>query len=73
LENFFPGLFAHGYNDAEKEVGTNQLPYQGERDLAGDALMSNKILWLIIVFTILFIIGVNSGELAYLMNLGNTI
>jgi len=35
--------------------------------------MSKKVLWLIIVFTILFIIGVNSGEVAYLMNLGNTI
>jgi TM2 domain-containing membrane protein YozV len=35
--------------------------------------MSKKVLWLIIIFTILFIIGVNTGELAYLMNLGNTI
>jgi hypothetical protein len=35
--------------------------------------MSKTVLWLIIVFTILFIIGVNSGEVAYLMNLGNTI
>jgi hypothetical protein len=35
--------------------------------------MSKTVLWLIIFFTILFIIGVNSGEVAYLMNLGNTI
>jgi hypothetical protein len=35
--------------------------------------MSKTVLWLIIVSTILFIIGVNSGEVAYLMNLGNTI
>jgi hypothetical protein len=35
--------------------------------------MSKKVLWLIIIFTILFIIGVNTGELSYLMNLGNTI
>ncbi len=35
--------------------------------------MSKTVLWLIIVFTILFIIGVNSGEVSYLMNLGNTI
>ncbi len=35
--------------------------------------MSKKILWLIIIFTILFIIGVNSGEVAFLMNLGSTI
>jgi hypothetical protein len=35
--------------------------------------MDKKVLWLIIIFTILFIIGVNSGELGYLMNLGNTI
>ena len=40
---------------------------------AGDIRMSKKILWLIIIFTILFIIGVNSGEVAYLMNLGSTI
>jgi len=35
--------------------------------------MPRKVLWLIILFTILFIIGVNAGELVYLMNLGNTI
>lgn len=35
--------------------------------------MSKTVLWLIIVFTILFIIGVNSGEVTYLMNLGTTI
>jgi len=35
--------------------------------------MPKKVLWLIIIFTILFIIGVNSGELGFLMNMGNTI
>lgn len=35
--------------------------------------MPKIILWLVIIFTILFIIGVNTGELGYLMNLGNTI
>jgi len=35
--------------------------------------VDKKALWLIIIFTILFIIGVNTGELVYLMNLGNTI
>jgi hypothetical protein len=35
--------------------------------------MSKKVLWLIIIFTLLFIVGVNSGELAFLNNLGNTI
>jgi TM2 domain-containing membrane protein YozV len=35
--------------------------------------VDKKVLWLIIIFTILFIIGVNTGELEYLMNLGNTI
>lgn len=39
----------------------------------GEMRMSKKILWLIIIFTTLFIIGVNSGEVAYLMNLGSTI
>jgi hypothetical protein len=35
--------------------------------------MSKKVLWLIIIFTILFMIGVNAGELGYLINLGNTV
>jgi hypothetical protein len=35
--------------------------------------MPKKVLWLIIIFTILFIIGVNSGEVGFLNNLGNTI
>jgi hypothetical protein len=39
----------------------------------GGRYMPKKVLWLIIIFTILFIIGVNTGELGYLMNLGNTI
>ena len=34
--------------------------------------MSKKVVWLIIIFTILFIIGVNAGELGYLLNLGHT-
>jgi len=35
--------------------------------------MSKKVMWLMIIFTILFIIGVNVGEMGYLMNLGNTV
>jgi hypothetical protein len=35
--------------------------------------MSKTVLWLIIISTILFIIGANTGELTFLMNLGNTI
>jgi hypothetical protein len=35
--------------------------------------MPKVALWLIIIFTVLFIIGVNSGEVAYLLNLGSTI
>jgi hypothetical protein len=35
--------------------------------------MPKKVLWLIIIFTILFIIGANSGELGFLNNLGNTV
>jgi hypothetical protein len=35
--------------------------------------MPKTVLWLIIAFTILFIIGVNTGEITYLMNLGSTI
>ncbi len=35
--------------------------------------MPKKALWLIIIFTILFIIGINTGDLEYLLNLGSTI
>lgn len=35
--------------------------------------MPKKAVWLIIIFTLLFILGINSGELGFLQNLGNTI
>lgn len=35
--------------------------------------MPKKAVWLIIIFTALFILGINIGELNYLLNLGNTI
>ncbi len=35
--------------------------------------MPKTVLWLIIIFTVLFVIGVNTREVAYLMNLGSTI
>ncbi|MEW6386599.1 MAG: hypothetical protein AB1491_03685 [Thermodesulfobacteriota bacterium] len=35
--------------------------------------MPKKAMWLIIIFTLLFVLGVNAGELDFLMNLGNTI
>ena len=35
--------------------------------------MPKKALWLIILFTLLFILGINTGDLEYLLNLGNTI
>jgi hypothetical protein len=35
--------------------------------------MPNKAVWLVTIFTILFIIGVNLGELGSLLNLGSTI
>jgi hypothetical protein len=35
--------------------------------------MPKKAVWLIIIFTLLFIWGINSGELAFLQNLGNTL
>jgi hypothetical protein len=35
--------------------------------------MPKKILWFIMLFTVFFIIGVNSGDLNYLLNLGSTI
>jgi hypothetical protein len=35
--------------------------------------MPKTAVWLIIIFTLLFILGINSGELDFLNNLGNTI
>ncbi|MGD0827629.1 MAG: hypothetical protein ABSA09_06030 [Desulfobaccales bacterium] len=35
--------------------------------------MPKKAVWLIIIFTLLFILGINIGELNFLLNLGNTI
>jgi hypothetical protein len=35
--------------------------------------MPKKSFWLIILFTALFILGVNTGGLTYLLNLGTTI
>ncbi len=35
--------------------------------------MPNTAIWLVIIFTVLFILGINTGDLEYLMNLGNTI
>jgi hypothetical protein len=35
--------------------------------------MPRKAIVLIIVFSILFLLGVNTGDIEYLMNLGNTI
>jgi len=35
--------------------------------------MPKQAVWLIIIFTLLFILGINLGELNYLVNLGSTI
>jgi hypothetical protein len=35
--------------------------------------MPNKVMWLIMLFTAFFIVGVNTGDLAYLLNVGTTI
>ena len=35
--------------------------------------MPKKAIWLFLLFTALFIIGVNTGALNYLLNLGSTI
>ena len=34
--------------------------------------MPKTAVWLIIIFTLLFILGINTGDLDYLNNLGNT-
>ena len=35
--------------------------------------MPQKSFWLLSLFTVLFILGINTGELTYLLNLGITI
>ncbi len=35
--------------------------------------MPKRAIWLIILFTLLFLLGVNTGDLEFLNNLGNTI
>lgn len=35
--------------------------------------MPKTVLWLIVLFTLFFIIGVNTGDLTYLLNVGTTI
>jgi hypothetical protein len=35
--------------------------------------MPKTAVWLIIIFTLLFILGINTGDLDYLNNLGNTL
>jgi hypothetical protein len=35
--------------------------------------MPKKALLLIIIFTLLFLLGINTGDLDFLLNLGNTI
>lgn len=35
--------------------------------------MPQKVFWLIILFTAFFILGINTGDLIFLLNLGNTI
>jgi hypothetical protein len=75
-KKFFPGLAAPGYNGYNNGQMTRGGPIPALSPRAagkGRRAMSKKVVWLIIIFTILFIIGVNSGEVAYLMNLGSTI
>jgi hypothetical protein len=54
-----------------RKGGYHATPYSGEFN--GRLAMSKTVLWLIIIFSILFVIGVNTGEVGYLMNLGSTI
>jgi hypothetical protein len=63
-------MFARGAPDFCKAVTTSGA---NARFRCGGSFMPKKALWLIIIFTILFILGINIGELEYLMNLGNTI
>jgi hypothetical protein len=43
------------------------------RERSSTPQMPKTAIWLVIIFTVLFILGINTGDLEYLMNLGNTI
>jgi hypothetical protein len=40
---------------------------------SGGSSMPKKVFWLIMLFTAFFILGINTGEITYLLNLGTTI
>jgi hypothetical protein len=54
-------------------LGDHSRPFPGKRRALLGGFMPKKAVWLIIIFTLLFILGINSGELNFLLNLGNTI
>ncbi len=56
------------------EIEVERFPAAGRGNIfSAGGLMPKKAVWLIIIFTVLFILGINTGELDYLLNLGSTI
>jgi hypothetical protein len=56
-----------------KVQGLTSAVSSGQQISMGRLHMPKKVIWLIILFTLLFVLGVNTGDLDYLLNLGNTI
>lgn len=54
-------------------VHLDTAPFPKTRSDPLEVSMPKKAVWLIIFFTLLFILGINTGDLEYLLNLGNTI
>ena len=68
---FFPRLPSGDYN-VGGNVRNSRSPL-GTLAASAGGRMPKTAVWLIIIFTLLFILGINTGDLDYLNNLGNTI
>ena len=54
-------------------MGEHPQPPLGKLAASAGGQMPKTAVWLIIIFTLLFILGINTVDLEYLLNLGNTI
>lgn len=72
-KKFYPPFFALAIMLVKITIRADAASVKVQGEVAWEEIMPKKALWLIIIFTLLFILGINTGDLEYLMNLGNTI
>jgi hypothetical protein len=72
LRSLIQTLVALGANACVLIPCNDSVSYQGPF-FCGRLSMPKKAIWLFITFTLLFILGINTGELNYLLNTGSTI